>query len=162
MKYELMALVNSIARQENIDGSEVLAKEFDNLYSTLGSMKNEVTPIEVGEDIFDIYRSFILNNFDLKRAAAPSEERTNEYKKPFFVDPDLLEKQAMEQAAKSSTKEYEDFILEMVSLLGIRQPRQAFQQNMRNYMALIKRRVTEIQKENSDNSWIQFPDRMGK
>lgn len=161
MKYELMALVNSIARQESTNGSEELGRDFGRLYDTIGGLKGEVTPIMVGEDIFDIYRSYILNYCEPIQMAVEPEVK-NEYKKPFFVDPDLLEKQAMEQAAKSSTKEYEDFILEMVSLLGIRQPRQAFQQNMRNYMALIKRRVTEIQKENSDNSWIQFPDRMGK
>ena len=163
MKYELMALVNSIARQENANGSDELASSFDGLYDVLSSRKETaITPINVGQEIFDIYFDFMTDNYEFRKLAPAEEKESGEYKKPFFVDPDLLEQQAMEKTAKASTNEYEDFILDLMTMLNIRQPRNGFQQNMKNYMALIKRAIIELQKENSDTGWLLNPDHMGK
>jgi hypothetical protein len=153
MKYELMALVNSISRQEQV---VEIAEAFQKLYDEMSNPTNKFSnnPLEVGAAVQEIYGDFIARNVEFKQP----EPKERSYQKPFFVDPEEF----VAQTSSNTDSEYEEFVFELMKLLNIRQPKQYFQQNTRNYMALIKREIKRIQDSNTEMSWTINPDRMGK
>lgn len=119
MKYELLALVNSLAREERANGSDELYREFENLYDDLCQLRDdEITPIDVGVKIFDVYFEFMNDNYDFRKEQPKIEGKENN--KSFFLDHDkVIEELDRLEAKKYAFRGYELFLDELCDMLGI-------------------------------------------
>lgn len=137
MKYELMVLVNEMAKREQFKD---LAVKYEDLYEYINKGTFPADPVYIGRHISQIVDNFIKDKgLDVEESFESGE---TEYKKPFFIDPDEIER---EQAGEGK-EVYEDFINDLCVILDIHPT--GFKNNTKNKMALIKKQL--MTKETKD------------
>lgn len=100
-----MALVNGLAKEERANGSDELYWKFEKLYDDLCQLRDdEITPVDVGVKIFDVYFEFMNDNYDFRKKLDPDE---------------VIEERNRLEAKKYAFIGYELFLAELCDMLGI-------------------------------------------
>lgn len=139
MKYELMALVNQIGREEYVNGHDYMQVRMEKLYDRIAEGNVKPYPEEVGSAIFEQYFEHIQQAYMPIELPEENKAHNPNYVKPFFVDPEEL-------IEVDNSKGMDDFIFELMDLLAIKRPKNFFQDNTRSRQVLIKNAIRELQK----------------
>lgn len=155
MKYELMALVNAMAKQEKFPE---LAEEYEKIYNEINANRHLANPVDLGNYLAKTIDNYFIQIHGVTIEQEPEKQDMIEYQKPFFIDTSEFKKEEKFEFPSRLN----EFINDLMRILNISEPRNKYVDQEKHKMALIMNEIRRLRQENNHMSWQINPDRMGK